>query len=171
MKIQCKVTLDGNKFDCFDPTVSAGGCREVDVNIQYKFMNTNKDLELVLMYGSYLLDNGKKNKKESWTAFDGEQVLEQEQTANLRLPGNEAKKFNIVKTINTCTPYDVEIKSKMPVPDSEDNNVKEQIRAAQSGNLYQVQQRIQRTCDAHPDYLAPNPPCSPLDLSTDRCKY
>ena len=155
MKIQCKVSLDGKNVDCFDPTVSAGGCREVDVKIQYKFMNTNKDLELELMYGSY------QNKKLSWTAFDGDQVLEQEQTVNLRLAGNKAKKFNIVKTINTCTPYDVEIKSKMPVPD----DVKNEIKAAQSGELYQVQQRIQSTCNAHPD-------CSPLDfLTTDRCKY
>lgn len=159
MKIQCKVSLDGKNFDCFDPTVSADGCREVDVKIQYKFMNTNKDLELELMYGSYLLDNGKKNKKFSWTAFDGEQVLEEIQTMNVRIPGNKSKKFNIVKTINTCTPYDVEIKSKMPVPD----DVKKEIL---SGEMLNVQKRIQSTCDAYK-----NTPCSPLDLSTDRCKY
>lgn len=120
-------------------------------------MNTNKDLELELMYGDY------PDKKSSWTAFDGDQVLEQDM--NLRLAGNTAKKFEITKTIDTCTPYRVEIKSKMPVPD----DVKDEIRDAQSGELLKVQQRIQRTCDDHPDYA--NTPCSPLDLTTDRCKY
>lgn len=177
MKIQCAVDLDGDgnldkdsnnkNVDCFDPAVSANGCRNVTVKIIYKFLNSNKDLELEIVNGIY------GDKDFSWMAFNQSQV--NLQTGTKAIFGNTAENFNIEETINTCEPYLVEIKSKMPVPQI----VKEGIWEAtdETDDYYPLKLRFcnkqygQGTNDAANCLNTVLSGQNDLDLSTDKCKY
>ncbi|GFH58167.1 predicted protein [Chaetoceros tenuissimus] len=181
VKIQCNVDLngDGKNVDCFDPAVSAGGCRDVDVKINYKYKNSNDSLPLEVQFGGMFKNSGARNNGVSWTAFDGEQVLENDAKQNetyQRLPGNEGLPFNIAKTINTCEIYLVEMKSKMPIPDDDKDLIWKATPppTGQTDVYYTLKQRF---CNKQYTDVAENENCKTsilqgqeqLDLSTDRC--
>lgn len=121
MKIQCLVDLDGDgKFeDCFDPAVTAGECRDVDIQIIYKYHNNNKNIPLDVKHGD--MDSLTPT---SWMAFNGTQVLYQGEikhslqpnsAVNYRNKDSDGKNIPLA-TINTCDEILVEMKSKVLVP-------------------------------------------------------
>jgi len=136
VKIFCQIAkselgIEGDgDVDCFDPAVTAGGCKDVDVHIIYKYHNNN-NIPLDLIHGD--MDSPKPT---SWMAFDGAQVLRVDSgvTKHRLQPNSSQNKDHFIRyrkkdsdgpiplgTINTCKEILVEMKSKVKVPDDTQN--------------------------------------------------